>query len=240
PSGSNGPGRRRRSAVPFRYRPWQAGRRRGTRRPASRGSGPGSCTARTIRPRSRPAPAPPATSAGPRPRSRRWWRRRRAWRCRRTWRAPLRGGQGWRRGSGIPSQCQKYLTSRSGNVNSILHKVIRSGHMHTRSWQVAALAAIALPALWLLLAGPDRLLGIEGDHVGMVLLVTAAWTSLLALSKLPRGEDEATIAPAEWRAWSGTGFMGVAVAYFVGNVEMLAGGPADRAARAMATNLVLL
>ena len=112
--------------------------------------------------------------------------------------------------------------------------------MHTRSWQVAALAAIALPALWLLLAGPDRLLGIEGDHLGMVLLVTAAWTSLLALSKLPRGEGEAAIAPAEWRAWIGTGFMAVAVAYFLGNLEVFAAGPGDRAARAMATNLVLL
>ena len=112
--------------------------------------------------------------------------------------------------------------------------------MHTRSWQVAALAAIALPALWLLLAGPDRLLGIEGDHLGMGLLVTAAWTSLLALSKLPRGEGEAAIAPAEWRAWIGTGFMAVAVAYFLGNLEVFAAGPDDRAARATATNLVLL
>ncbi|MGY1410235.1 MULTISPECIES: hypothetical protein [unclassified Luteimonas] len=112
--------------------------------------------------------------------------------------------------------------------------------MQTHPWQVAALAAIALPALWLLLAGPERLLGIEGDHIGMVLLVTAAWTSLLALSKLPRGEGEAAIAPAEWRAWIGTGFMAVAVAYFVGHVEVFAAGPDDRAARAMAGHLVLL
>ena len=112
--------------------------------------------------------------------------------------------------------------------------------MQARSWQVAALAAMALPALWLLLAGPERLLDIEGDHIGMVLLVTAAWTSLLLLSKLPRGEGEAAIAPAEWRAWVGTGFMAVAVAYFVGHVEVFAAGPDDRAARAVAGRLVLL
>ena len=112
--------------------------------------------------------------------------------------------------------------------------------MQARTWQVFALAGMALPALWLLLAGPERLLGIEGDHIGMVLLVTAAWTSLLALSKLPRGDGEAAIAPAEWRAWIGTGFMAVAVAYFVANVEVFAAGPDDRAARAMATHLVML
>jgi hypothetical protein len=111
--------------------------------------------------------------------------------------------------------------------------------MQTRPWQIAALAAVALAALWLLLAGPDRLLGVEGDHVGMVLLVTAAWTSLLALSRLPRGEGEAAIAPAEWKAWIGAGFMAVAVAYFVGHLDVFASA-GDRAARAVASNLVLL
>jgi len=112
--------------------------------------------------------------------------------------------------------------------------------MQTRPWQILALAAIALPALWLLLAGPQRLLGIESDHIGMVLLLTATWTSLLALSRLPASEGGETIAPAEWRAWIGTGFMGIAVAYFIGHVEVFATGPDDRAARAVAGHLVLL
>lgn len=43
-----------------------------------------------------------------------------------------------------------------------------------RPWQVAALAALALPAFWLLLAGPDRVLGIDSGHAGRVLLITAA------------------------------------------------------------------
>ena len=113
--------------------------------------------------------------------------------------------------------------------------------MQTRPWHIASLAVVALVALWLLLAGPDRVLGIEGDHIGMVLLVTAAWTSLLALSRLPRGEGEAAIAPAEWKAWIGTAFMVVAVAWFVGNLEVFIDtGPGDRAPRAVATHLVLL
>lgn len=113
--------------------------------------------------------------------------------------------------------------------------------MQTRPWQIPALAAIALPALWLLLAGPDRLLGVESDHIGMVLLVTATWTSLLALSKLPRGEGEEAVAPAEWRAWIGTGFMVVAVAYLVAHLQAFVGAsPGDPAARAVAENLALL
>ena len=54
--------------------------------------------------------------------------------------------------------------------------------MRMRSWYVAGLAAIALPALWLLLAAPERVLGFDSGMGGMVLLVTAAWGSLLILS----------------------------------------------------------
>ena len=113
--------------------------------------------------------------------------------------------------------------------------------MTTRPWQVAGLAAIALPALWLLLAGPALVLGVDGGHAGMVLLVTATWTSLLALSKLPRGEGEAAIAPGEWKAWIGTGFMVIAVAYFLAKAEVFAGASfGDHHAEAVARNLVLL
>lgn len=69
--------------------------------------------------------------------------------------------------------------------------------MQARPWHVFGLAAIALPALWLLLAGPERVLGFDTGKLGMALLVTAAWTSLFALSRLPRGEGEAAIAPGE-------------------------------------------
>src|SRR5690606_41941296 len=95
--------------------------------------------------------------------------------------------------------------------------------MQARPWHVSGLAAIALPALWLLLAGPERVLGFDTGKLGMALLVTAAWTSLFALSRLPRGEGEAAIAPGEWKAWIGTGFMLVAVAYLLSNADVFAG-----------------
>jgi hypothetical protein len=113
--------------------------------------------------------------------------------------------------------------------------------MRTRPWHVFGLAAIALPALWLLLAGPRQVLGIDAGPLGMVLLVTAAWTSLLALSLLPRGEAERALAPGEWKAWIGAGFMALGMGYFLGNADVFAaGGAGDAAPRRVATHLVLL
>lgn len=113
--------------------------------------------------------------------------------------------------------------------------------MTTRPWQVAGLAAIALPALWLLLAGPERVLGVDGGNAGMVLLVTAAWTSLLALSRLPRGEGERAIAPGEWKAWIGTGFMLVAMVFLATRADLFLGPSADRySAQGVVRSLVML
>lgn len=115
--------------------------------------------------------------------------------------------------------------------------------MQTRPGHVLALSAIALPALWLLLAGPERVLGFDAGKLGMALLVTAAWTSLLSLSLslLPRGEGEAAIAPGEWKAWIGAGFMLAAVVYFLGKLGVFAGAHVgDPDAQAVARNLVLL
>lgn len=113
--------------------------------------------------------------------------------------------------------------------------------MQTRPWHVFGLAAVALPALWLLLAGPDRVLGLDGGHVGMTLLVAAAWGSLLALSMLPRGEGEAVIAPGEWKAWIGSGFMLVAVAYLLASSEAFVGtSVGDAEVRNVGRSLVLL
>lgn len=113
--------------------------------------------------------------------------------------------------------------------------------MQTRPWQVMGLAAIALPALWLLLAGPARVLGLDSGHAGMVLLVGAAWTSLLALSRLPRGEGERAIAPGEWKAWIGTGFMLVAVLFLATRAELFLGPSVDRyTAQGVARSLVML
>lgn len=113
--------------------------------------------------------------------------------------------------------------------------------MRMRSWHVAGLAAIALPALWLLLAAPEKVLGFDSGKSGMALLVTAAWGSLLALSMLPRGEGESAVSPGEWRAWIGAGFLLAAVAYFLSKADVFAGASfGSHAAQAVARNLVML
>ena len=118
--------------------------------------------------------------------------------------------------------------------------------MQLRPWHVFGLAAIALPALWLLLARPERVLGIDAGWLGMALLVTAAWTSLFALSMLPRSKGETAIAPGEWKAWIGTGVMLLAVGYFFVELRLLGLGgdtyphPHAPHAAAIARNLVML
>ena len=114
--------------------------------------------------------------------------------------------------------------------------------MQLRRWHIAGLAAIALPALWLLLAGPGQVLGVDTGKLGMFLLVTAAWTSLWALSQLPPGEDEARVSPGEWKAWIGLGFMLVATVYFMAKLHLIGGESVPHAplSSAVARNLVLL
>jgi uncharacterized membrane protein len=109
-------------------------------------------------------------------------------------------------------------------------------------WGFPALLLLAGLALWLLLAGPSRLLGFDTGKAGMALLITAAWVSLFAVQSLPRGELERTASPGEWKAWIGVVFMAVAVAYFLAKVEVFqgAGVPFNPEATAVGRNLVLL
>ena len=114
--------------------------------------------------------------------------------------------------------------------------------MQVRRWHVSGLVAVALPALWLLLAGPEQVLGFDAGKLGMFLLVTAAWTSLLALSKLPRAQDEALASPGEWKAWIGLGYMLVATVYFLVKLHLFAGESVPHAplSSGVARNLVML
>lgn len=91
--------------------------------------------------------------------------------------------------------------------------------MIVNRWSGLGLLLSAMFALWLLLASPDSLLGLDTGHVGMVLLITTAWVSLLAVSRLPRDAVAEAASPGEWNAWIGTVFMAAAVAYLVSNVD---------------------
>lgn len=108
-------------------------------------------------------------------------------------------------------------------------------------WLIGALLA-GVFALWLLLAGPDRILGFDSGQAGMVLLMTTAWLSLYRISKTPRDRLEGMASPGEWRAWLGLGFMLVAVVYFLVKAQVFQQMSAwnDPDATAVARNLVML
>ena len=114
--------------------------------------------------------------------------------------------------------------------------------MKLQRWGFPVLLLVAGLALWLLLAGPSELLGFDTGKVGMVLLVTAAWVSLLAVRSLPHGELDRAISPGEWKAWVGVVFMAIAVAYFLARIRVFggAGVPFNPEAAAVGRNLVLL
>ena len=110
--------------------------------------------------------------------------------------------------------------------------------MLLRRWGWVGLLVLAGLALWLLLAGPAKVLGFDPGKLGMVLLVTTTWVSLYAISRMPRGVLEAAISPGEWRAWAGFGFTLVAVVYFLAKVRVFGQSNAD--ASAVGGNLVML
>jgi uncharacterized membrane protein YidH (DUF202 family) len=114
--------------------------------------------------------------------------------------------------------------------------------MSLRRWGITGLLAVAGVAFWLLLAGPSKLLGVDSGQAGTALLVTVAWVSMYAVSRLPQGELDAAASPAEWKAWIGAGFMLVAVGYFLAKIEVFAAAKVlgDPDASAVARNLVLL
>lgn len=114
--------------------------------------------------------------------------------------------------------------------------------MALHRWTLFGLLGVAGLALWLLVAGPSTLLGVDTGHAGMVLLINAAWIALYVISRMPRGAADHAISPGEWKAWTGVGFMVVAMVYFLSHVQVFAhGGPWDNPdANRIGRNLVML
>lgn len=92
--------------------------------------------------------------------------------------------------------------------------------MSRKHWGTVGLLVAAALAVWLLLAAPAKLSGIDTGQVGFALLVTVAWISLYAISRMPRSELENAASPAEWKARAGFGFMFVALLYLLRNMPI--------------------
>src|SRR3546814_17904326 len=87
--------------------------------------------------------------------------------------------------------------------------------MKLRRWGFPVLLLVAGLALWLLLAGPSQLLGLDTGKAGLALLVTAAWVLLFAAQSLPRGDPDRAAPPGACTALIGVGLLAGAVWYFL-------------------------
>jgi hypothetical protein len=90
------------------------------------------------------------------------------------------------------------------------------------------LVVVASVALWLLLAGPAKVLGIDTGNAGIVLLLAVAWVSLYAISRMPDGGIGHAVSPGEWRAWLAFGFTAAIAAYAVAHAGVFQGPPLSR------------
>ncbi len=92
----------------------------------------------------------------------------------------------------------------------------------------AVLVIVASIALWLLLAGPATVLGIDTGNAGVALLMTAAWVSLYAISRMPDGGIGQAVSPGEWRAWLAFGFTAAIAVYAIAHAAVFQGPPLFR------------
>lgn len=114
--------------------------------------------------------------------------------------------------------------------------------MIARRVAVPVLLAAAGLGLWLLLAGVESVSGLDVGGIGSAILVLSAWSALYGVWRLSLTEAELQVSPAEWKAWIGTAFMAVAVAYFLGSMHVfrVTDLSASQEARDVGRNLVLL
>ena len=106
-------------------------------------------------------------------------------------------------------------------------------------WSLALFAGVAL---WLLLAGPERLFGWDTGMIGMALIAGCAWALLHAVSRIPAHALTASASPAEWNARVGAGVTLIAVLYFVSKLHVFNDADVVRnpGANAVVRNMVLL
>ena len=112
--------------------------------------------------------------------------------------------------------------------------------MRWSMWGLVALVALAGLAFWLLLAGPDRILGLDSGSTGIALTALVAWLALHGVSVAPRSELENSVSPGEWKAWVGVGFSVMAIAYFLSKAHLFFGATDLRDVQAVGRNLVLM
>jgi hypothetical protein len=91
-----------------------------------------------------------------------------------------------------------------------------------RRWQMPSLVLAAGLSFWLLLAGPERVLGVDLGGFGIGLAALAAWYAIHVLSTTPRGAWDERVAPGEGRAWVGLAFTLLVAGYLLAKHALIA------------------
>lgn len=112
--------------------------------------------------------------------------------------------------------------------------------MRWPKWGLAVLVALAGIASWLLLAGPDRILGLDSGNVGVVLAAAVAWGALYGVSVAPRGELDDAVSPGEWKAWIGLGITSLVAVYLLAKADVIAAAADHRELGAVGRSVVML
>lgn len=87
--------------------------------------------------------------------------------------------------------------------------------MNLRSLALLCVVAVAGLGFWMFAAGPREVLGFDPGHVGLLALIASLWVSLWWVSRVPVEQLDATASPAEWEAWVGLMFLGLAIIYLL-------------------------
>ncbi len=112
--------------------------------------------------------------------------------------------------------------------------------MRWPKWGLAVLVALAGVAFWLLLAGPDQLLGLDSGNLGVALAATVAWVSMYGVSVAPRGALDDTVSPGEWKAWIGLGFNLLVAVFLIAKADVIAAAVDRRDLGGVGRSIVML
>jgi hypothetical protein len=107
-------------------------------------------------------------------------------------------------------------------------------------WGLAGVVGLALVAFWVLLAGPEELLGLDLGGFGIGLSALVAWLAIYGISAAPRGELDELVSPGEWKAWIGAGFSALVAGYLLAKGDVIASVTDYRDLGRIGRNIVLL
>ena len=107
-------------------------------------------------------------------------------------------------------------------------------------WGLAGVVGLAMVAFWVLLAGPEEILGLDLGGFGIGLSALVAWLAIHGISVAPRGELDESVSPGEWKAWVGAGFSALVVGYLLTKADVIANATDVDDLGRIGRNIVLL